>query len=58
MGTKPFLAAVVIGAAVLSTPATAAGAGMSRPSGPNPYLSFLPDQSHVGYAAWRTYLAR
>lgn len=49
---------MVIGAAVLSTPATAAGAGMSRPSGPNPYLSFLPDQSHVGYAAWRTYLAR
>ncbi|HEV8562109.1 MAG TPA: hypothetical protein VGR06_37805 [Actinophytocola sp.] len=58
MGIKLFLAAVVIGATVLSTPATAAGADASPPSGPNPYLSFLPDQSHVDYAAWRTYLAR
>jgi hypothetical protein len=56
MGIKPFLAAVVIGATVLSTPATAVANAPVRPAGLNPYLSFLPE-STVDYAAWRGYLA-
>lgn len=56
MGTKHLLAAVIIGATVLSTPPAAAAETV--PSGPNPFLALLPDQSHVDYAGWRKYLAQ
>src|SRR5882724_11593324 len=36
---------------------TVEGTGTAQAAAPNPYLSWLPDQSQVDYAAWRERMA-
>lgn len=55
MRLAPLLGAVVLAVSLISAPAQAAA---EVTSGPNPYLSWLPDESQTDHAAWRDRLDR